>query len=373
MRDLGLRSELAEVGVHFLDTAISPLHDVTHAADGRAVSPTFNAWGRDLAIAVDANPNIYLGANGGPAFDAQPGTITAASAGIPAFLTNVISPEVIRVITQPMRAVEILGERKEGNWTTLSAQFPMVEGTGQTASYNDFSANGSTDAQANWVPRQSYHFQTIEQWGERLAAMWGAASLNYKAELDMQAALVINKFYNRSGFYGISGLTNYGLLNDPSLPTPGTPATKVAGGTTWVNATAQEIFQDVLALYARLQTQMGGNLEMTDAMTLVLSTSRYPNLAKVSAFNVSALTTINQTFPNLTIKQAPEYSTGGGELMQLLLPTYDGIRTGYIGFTEKYRAHNLVTQLSSWMQKISAGTWGAIIRRPIAIAALLGI
>lgn len=373
MRDLGLRSELAEVGVHFPDTAITPVHDVTHAADGRAVSPTFNAWGRDLRLAIDANPGIFIGANGGPAMDAQPQTITASSAGVPAFLTNFVSPEVIRVITTPMQAVEILGERKEGDWTRLSAQFPLAEGQGTIAAYNDFSNNGNTDAQVNWVPRQSWHFQTIEQWGERLAAMWGLAALNYKAELDRSAAQIIRKFYNRSGFYGVTGLTNYGLLNDPSIPAPGTPATKAAGGTTWVNATAQEIFQDVLALYTRLNTQMGFNLEMTDVMTLVLSNSRYPSLAKVSAFNVSALTTILQTFPNLTIKQAPEYTTAGGELMQLIVPEFEGIRSGYIGFTEKFRVHPLVTDLSSWRQKISAGTWGAIIRRPLAIAALLGI
>jgi hypothetical protein len=75
----------------------------------------------------------------------------------------------------------------------------------------------------------------------------------------------------------------------------------------------------------------------------------------------------------MDIETAPEYSTTGGELMQLILPTYNGVRTGYIGFTEKMRAHPLIAALSSWMQKQSGGTWGAIIRRPIAIAQMLGI
>jgi len=37
------------------------------------------------------------------------------------------------------------------------------------------------------------------------------------------------------------------------------------------------------------------------------------------------------------------------------------------------RAHALVTHASSWSQKNSAGTWGSIIRYPIAIARMLDI
>ncbi len=182
-----------------------------------------------------------------------------------------------------------------------------------------------------------------------------------------------NRFQNRSYFYGISGLQNYGILNDPSLITPITPATKAGGGTTWATATAKEIYQDVLALYTQLQTQMGGNLEMTDRMELVLSTTRQPALGKVSDFNVPARQTIMEAFPNLTIRAAPEYSTGSGELMQLIVQDYEGVETIWAGFTEKLRAHAVVQELSAWSQKFSAGTWGAIIRRPIAIGQMLGI
>jgi hypothetical protein len=37
------------------------------------------------------------------------------------------------------------------------------------------------------------------------------------------------------------------------------------------------------------------------------------------------------------------------------------------------RAHPVKVELSSFQQKKSAGTWGAIIRQPIAIAQLLGV
>lgn len=362
MRDLNLRRDLAATGIIFPDTAITT-----------ADPAKWQAWARDLTIAADENPDEFQMVLAGLGADAQPQLVTATSAGIPYALTNFIDPQVIRVLTQPMRAVQILGEAKKGDWTTLSAQFMIAEAAGNVSSYGDFNNNGTVDANFALTARQSFHYQTIERWGERMAAFWGLASINYKAQLDMSAALVMGKFQNRSYFYGISGLQNYGLLNDPSIPAAITPATKTGGGTTWVTATAAEIYADVLALFGQLQTQMGYNIDMSDPIRLVLSNNRVPLLAKVSAFNVTAKQTILENFPNMTIETAPEYSTGGGELMQMILPSYEGVETGYGAFTEKMRAHPLVVQLSAFMQKLSGGTWGAIIRRPNAIAQMLGI
>jgi hypothetical protein len=359
MRDLALRNRLAGYGIHLPPTAVL-------AQD---------AWRDDLFAAARANPAL-VNANMRTAIlahDAQPGAITSPNAGIPGFLTNIIDPEVIRIFTQPMRAAEIFGERKMGDWTTLSAQFPTIESAGQVASYGDYNNNGTTSVNANWVPRQSYYYQTIKRYGEREQAFWGVGGINKSAELDISAAYVMAKFQNRSYFYGIAGLQNYGMLNEPSLIAPSTPAVKAGGGTTWTNATAQEIYNDVLALYTQLNVQMGGNINMRDRMTLVLSTTRESALSKVSQFNVTARTTTLENFPNLTIETAPEYSTAGGELMQLFLPTFEGTTTAYGAFTEKMRAHPLIAQLSAWMQKMSAGTWGAIFRRPTALAQMLGI
>jgi hypothetical protein len=44
-----------------------------------------------------------------------------------------------------------------------------------------------------------------------------------------------------------------------------------------------------------------------------------------------------------------------------------------VAFTEKLRAHPVKVELSSFKQKKSQGTWGAIIYRPILIASMIGI
>lgn len=342
MRDLNERRMLAEYGVHMPDTAV-------YALDG---------WGGDYSLAMDAQPQL----------------ITTANAGIPAFLANIIDPNVIEVVLAPLRAAEIVGgEVKKGDWTTQSLMMPLAEPIGHVVAYGDYDNGGTVDANVDWVTRQPFHYQTIKRLGERQLAMWGLAAIDFNARLDRSVAQTFNRFQNRSYFYGVSGLQNYGMLNDPSLITPITPATKVAGGTTWPLATADEEYRDILALYSQLQLQMGGNLEMTDRLELVLSTTRQPQLAKLSAFNVSVNQMIRENFPNMTVRAAPEYTTGSGELMQMIVPEFEAEQSVWAGFTEKMRAHPTVQELSAWMQKFSAGTWGAIIRRPICIAQMLGI
>ena len=343
MRDLNERRQLAEYGVHYLDTAI-------YAQDG---------WGTDYTLAMDA----------------QPALTSVVNAGIPAFLAQIVDPQVVEVVLQPLRAAEIAGgEIKKGDWTTQSLLMPLAEPVGNVVAYGDYDNGGNVDMNVNWVARQPYHYQTIKRMGERQIAMWGVAAIDYSARLDRSVAQTFNRFQNRSYFYGVSGLQNYGILNDPSLPAAITPATKVAGGTTWTGATAEEIYKDVLALFIQLQTQMGGNLEMTDRLELVLSTTRQPRLATISSLTLVAVkVALEANFPNMTIRAAPEYSTGSGELMQMIVPDYEGVDTIWTAFTEKMRAHPVVQELSAWAQKFSAGTWGAIIRRPICIAQSLGI
>lgn len=369
MRDPILRQELARKGVFFPVNAVMGFDD----AKDEGQRARYQAMREDYAVALDAHPHLKAQV---AAMDAQPGLATSANAGVLISAVSVIDPQVVRVLFTPMRAAEIMGgEAQKGSWTDQVAYFPLAEVTGQVASYGDMSNAGSIDANANWNFRQPYHWQSFKRYGEKQLEQWGAAGLNYASELDMGVALTFGKFSNKSYFYGITGLVNYGLLNDPSLPNTVSPLTKVntSAGVTWTYATALEQFNDVKKLYAQLVSQMGGNVEMTDALTLVVSTSRQPEFLKTNDFGITTEDMIKRAFPNLTIKAAPEYSTVSGELMQLILGTVDGVQSAYPAYTEKLRTHTLIAEGSSWSQKVSGGTWGAIIRRPIAVAGMLGI
>ncbi|SAF88571.1 gp12 [Enterobacter ludwigii] len=308
------------------------------------------------------------------AMDAQPTMVTANNAGIPAYFTNYVDPELIRVLVTPMKAAEIIGEVKKGDWTTLTAQFPIVESTGETSSYGDFNNNGMTAANVNWVPRQSYHYQTHTRWGERELDMYGAARIGYAAELNVASALVLNKFQNKSYFFGIDGLMNYGLLNDPSLTASITPnATGTGGAVTWSTKDGQAVYDDIVKLYGQLVSQTKGLIERTDPMTLAMSPSAEVNLTKTNMYNVNVSDLLKKNFPNLRVETAVEYSTDAGELVQLIADRLGEQDTAYAAFTEKMRAHAVVVEESSWKQKKSGGTWGAIIRQPLGIASMIGV
>lgn len=308
------------------------------------------------------------------AMDAQPTMVTANNAGIPAYFTNYVDPELIRVLVTPMKAAEIIGEVKKGDWTTLTAQFPIVESTGETSSYGDFNNNGMTAANVNWVPRQSYHYQTHTHWGERELDMYGAARIGYAAELNVASALVLNKFQNKSYFFGIDGLMNYGLLNDPSLTASITPnATGTGGAVTWATKDGQAVYDDIVKLYGQLVSQTKGLIERTDSMTLAMSPSAEVNLTKTNMYNVNVSDLLKKNFPNLRVETAVEYSTDAGELVQLIADRLGEQDTAYAAFTEKMRAHAVVVEESSWKQKKSGGTWGAIIRQPLGIASMIGV
>lgn len=319
-----------------------------------------------LNVAFDSVPSI--------AFDAQPGLITTANSAIPALFTTIADPQVVRVLQTPTRAAEVFGETKRGDWTTAYIEFPFVEPTGETSTYGDWNVNGSVGANVNWMPRQSYAFQIVAQWGEREMARYGAAGIDYLAQVEMAGAIAMTQFQNKSYLYGVNGLLNYGALNDPNLVAPISPLTKAAGGALWANATAVEVFNDVNALFNQLVVQSNGIITDSSArMKLVIPTASVSALNKVSAFNVSARQTITETFPNLTIEAVPQYTTAGGNLAQLLIEDYEGVQTAFCAFTEKQRSHAVVTDLSGWKQKKSGGTWGWVNRRSFLIAQMLGI
>lgn len=330
------------------------------------VNPMFQAEG--------AARSVRLAANGGFACDAQPTLVTVSNAGIPAFLSTYVDPKLIEVLVAPMKAAEIIGDEiKKGDWTTETAMFLMVESTGQTSAYGDYSENGSVGVNVNYPQRQSFHYQVISQWGEKELERAGLARIDWANRINIAGALTLNKYQNRTYFFGVANLENYGLLNDPSLSAAIVPTTKGLGGTSWTVATALEVLADVQKLYTQLQTQANGLVELDTKMTLAMSPLSEVALTKTTEFNVNVADILEKNFPNMTVKTAPEYATIAGNGVQLIADEIEGQRTVSCAFTEKMRAHPIIVKASSFLQKKSQGTWGTIVFRPFLIAQMLGV
>lgn len=323
----------------------------------------------------------------GMAYDAQPALTTAPNSGVPAFLTNWVDPEVFEILFAPNKGAEILGEVKKGDWTTQTAFFPTVERTGEVSSYGDYNENGSSGANSNWPQRQSYLFQTFVEYGELELERAGLAKINWVSEQNQAAALALNKFANLGYFFGIQSLQNYGLINDPNLTAYLTPSTKANGGNQWVkngqiNATANEIFNDIQALWIALVGQCQGLIDQNARVKLCMSPQSSIAMTATNSFNVNVRALLKENFPNIVEEVAVQYGVlsasnpqgvAGGNVVQLIVESVEGQRTGYCAFNEKMRMHKIIPGASSWRQKQTGGIWGAIIRQPFGIAQMIGV
>lgn len=321
------------------------------------------------------------------AMDAVPALSTTPNSGIPAFLTLFVDPERYKVLFAPNEAANIFGEVRKGDWTMETAMFPVVEHTGEVSSYGDYNENGHTGANVTWPQRQSYRFQTMEEYGDLEIERAGLGRLNWVGEVEGAAADVMSKYANLTYFFGVQGLQNYGAINDPNLSAPLTPATKTYGGTAWISggiiqASANEIYDDIQALFVKLVSQNGGYVDQKTKMTLALDPTSETALTATNSFNVSVSDLLKKNFPNMEVKTAVQYGVlsasnpqgvAAGNLVQLIADTVEGQKVAYSAFTEKMRAFPIVRKESSYRKKVMGGTWGTVIRQPSGISQMLGV
>jgi hypothetical protein len=343
-----------------------------------SIRPTLeDEWGIHLAQDAELLPREFR-RNYNLALDAQPTLLTAANAGVPGWLTAYVDPEVIRILQTPNKGAEIFGEVKQGDWTTDTATFMVVENTGEVAPYGDWNNNGRSDANVNWINRQSYLFQTTISYGDLQVDRAGVARLNWVGELQTSAALTLDKFSDYTYHFGVAGMALYGSLNDPNLPAALPPSTKAAGGTKWVNngvivATANEIFNDLTTLVMDLVTRTSGIIQKTDAMKLVLPPQSDVGLMATNQFGISVMDLLQKNFPNLKIVTDPRHATASGNVVQLWADRWNGGSVATAAFNEKLRDHQPVRQLSSYAQKKTSGTWGVVVKAPIAVSQMIGV
>ena len=323
------------------------------------------------------------------AMDALPGPlVTDPNSALPTILTTTIDPEIIRVVFSPLDFGMILGERQAGTWVEDTRLFPIVESTGEVSSYGDFNNNGRAGVNFNYPAFQSHLFQTIVKYGEREIDRVGLAKINLISELGMASAQLLNTYQNLTYAFGVQLLQNYGIINNPYLSAFLTPATKAAGGTAWFNgntpnATANEVYNDVIALVNKLVAQSNGALNTKSKMKLTMSPQSEIAMTFTNSFGVSVADLMKKGYPNIEVMTAPQYGTQSatnpqgystaGNVMQLIADKIQGQTVAYAAYNEKLRAHKIVPELSAWQQKQTSGTWGTILRSPVAVSGMIGI
>lgn len=319
------------------------------AAINKALGTNFNPASRIIGMDAD-----YVGGT------AQ----TIANGGVLAMLTTFLDPRYIDTLVAPMRMAEIYKEVKKGDRTDNSVAIPQRELNGETSTYGDFNDNGVSGSNINWVFRQPYEYQTHVKIGEKEMEIGARANYDVVGSAIEGSILTLNKAQNQTYIYGVAGLQNYGVLNDPSLKPD-------IVGINWYTATAEQVYAEFQRLYNQLVSQAMGLVKARDAMTFTLSPTMEAHLHKTNQYGLNVYDLLTKNYPNLKIESVPEFSTPAGEKMQLVLDSYLGVDTIELAFPSKLHAHAVEQKTSGWLQKRSQSTLGAIIYRPVFVAGML--
>jgi hypothetical protein len=306
------------------------------------------------------------------AMDAAGPMVTMPNNGIPAMLTNYFDPRVIEVLVAPMNSELLYSAVQKGDWVTKTTTFMVVESTGETATYGDYSENGMSSHNVNFPQRQSYGFQTSTQWGDEQMAVAAKARLDYANRQQIASALILRKKENTINLFGVNGLQNYGLMNDPAQIPPVAPPPG-ANGTTWASKNSDEIYDDFVFLWGELIAQGNGLINTKTTVKVGIPNIVEQNLTKQNAYGQVLRERLKFAYPNMTIETIPEFATAGGNLLQMIAVEIEGQPTGELGYAERMRAHGVVRHSSSYSEKKSGRNWGAILYYPNFIVQMLGV
>jgi hypothetical protein len=296
------------------------------------------------------------------------------NASVPAYMRAYADPRVIEVLTAERAYRKIAPEVKSGDFATGFTQFRSIEFTGFTTPYGDYDGNGVSGVNTAFPTREQYRFQTTIKVGDLEQQLNAEAKLDLFANKQKSAAINIDIDFNNFALYGVEGMAVYGLLNEPSLNAFITPYV-VDGQTVWTAKDATQQFADITKLVKELYSQAAGHIDKNTATKLLVSTETLADLDKVNTYGLSTMDMIKKTYPNMEVITVPELynETLQTSTMMVLANEVYGQNVVEFPYTDKYYAHEIVRDLSSWQQKISAGTYGSVVFLPFAVAGMTGI
>ena len=270
--------------------------------------------------------------------------------------------------------MEIGEPMQYGNFASTTAQYGLIALNGGVEPYSDFSGTQVSDFNATFPTRSVFRGQSLIQYGELEVATMSEAKIDAISKKQYSAAMAIAIAQNKLFFFG--NLTAggafinqiFGLLNDPQLNPAVTVQMGASGQTTWPLKSqspygAQDIANDVLVqAFAIMQTQMGGNISLTDEFLLCMSTKASAYLNATNQFGLNAAEIIKNTMPNIKFVYAPEYQNVNGGSFQLIAAKSIGENLVKDLFTYKARGHGMYRSSStSFTEKWSFGSSGCAI------------
>jgi hypothetical protein len=132
----------------------------------------------------------------------------------------------------------------------------------------------------------------------------------------------------------------------------------------------------------QLVQQTGGLVDSESRLVLAMSPGSAVALTATNSFNVNVYDLLKKNFPNIRFETAVQYGAktasnpqgvAAGNLVQLIAERSRARTPGIAPSMRRCGRIRSSVRLSSFKKKMTGGTWGAVIRMPVAFAQMVGV
>jgi len=312
------------------------------------------------------------------------GLITQASVPALVQFLQAWMPGFVQTITAARKIDDLVGIATMGSWEDEEVVQGILEVTGTSVPYGDYTNVPLASWNLNFEPRTIVRFEEglkVGRLEEMRAAKMRVNSGESKREGAAQA-LEIQR--NGIGFYGYnSGLNRtYGFFNDPNLPAYITVAASGSGSSTlWANKTFLEIIADIRTAIVGVRTQSQDQIDPEKLpMTLALPTDCVDYLSVVTDFGISVRDWLTKTYPKIRVVSAPELNNANSSANVFYLyadavtdNSTDDHRTWVQAVQSKFMVVGVAKTTKGSEEDYANATAGLMLKRPYAVYRGTGI
>jgi len=319
------------------------------------------------------------------AMDSDTYAFNIPSSGVPLPVLTIWTTRMIEQMYKKTTLSLLAGSWQQGSPGVEEIKIPTMSYAGKIGLYNDYSQNGSTSININWVTRNIIYFEESLVWGDMQQAQFELAKIDYVNKLREALSITVGQFQNDLGFQGYAGITSsnkpqlFGILNEPNLnPAISLPASGIIPGTTtlttaWYGKSFNQLVTDVQLLFRKVMLQTEGQADINSKCILALPPSAESALATPNPISSQPFREyLRQVFPNMEIVITPNFeaslnttgATTNQTVVMLLLQHPNGEMPYDELFVTKWQGHRPVPMASSISEKISFGLGGVILKYP---------
>ena len=310
------------------------------------------------------------------AMDSLQPTVTTGSVGTPVqFLQNWL-PGFVFVITAARKIDDLIGILTTGSWEDEQVVQGILERTGQTSVYDDYTNVPLSSWNTNFNYRTVVRFEEGMKVGNLEAARSARLRVDDSGMKREAAALSLEITRNTVGFVGFNSGDNntYGFLNDPGLGSY-TQVADGVGGYNWSQKTFLEIQKDILTAIQALRFQSQDTIDPeTVPLTLAVATGSVDYLATTSDFGISVRDWLTNAYPKVRVVSAPQLN--GAYMSDNVFYLYadqvqdmstDGGRVWIQPVPTKFYVLGVQQLAKAYEEDFSNATAGAMCKRPYAV------